>query len=78
MEHVAELRHLLSLEKTGQPVALDLNDVTLVERDAVRFLSECESDSISLKNCPAYIREWIKRDKKRKQNENKEQSDELR
>jgi len=64
MEHVAELRRLLSLEKAGHPIALDLKDVTLLERDAVTFLSECEADSISLENCPAYIREWINREKK--------------
>jgi hypothetical protein len=64
MEHVAELRRLLSIEKAGRDIVLDLKEVTLVERDAVKFLSECESDSISLKNCPAYIREWINREKK--------------
>jgi hypothetical protein len=66
MEHVAELRRLLGLEETGQRIALDLKEVTLVERDAVKFLAECEADNISLENCPAYIREWINRDQKRK------------
>ena len=68
MEHVTELLRLFSLEKADGRIALDLKDVTLVERDAVKFLSECEADSISLKNCPAYIREWINREKKRAPN----------
>jgi hypothetical protein len=68
MEHVAELRRLLSLEEAGSRIELDLKDVTLVERNAVRFLSECEADSILLRNCPAYIREWVNRDKKGKPN----------
>ena len=76
MEHVAELRRLLILEKAGLRVALDLKDVTLVERDALKFLSECEADSISLRNCPPYIREWINRDTKRKANGSEEQNDE--
>ena len=63
MEHVAELRRLFSLEDAGHSIALDLKEVTLVERDAVKFLSECESNRISLKNCPAYIREWINRER---------------
>jgi len=42
---------------------LDLKDLTLVDREAVRFLERCETDSIKLKNCPAYIREWITRER---------------
>jgi hypothetical protein len=66
MEHVTELRRLLSLERAGSPISFDLKDVTLAERTALKFLSDCESDSISLKNCPAYVRQWINRDKERK------------
>jgi anti-anti-sigma regulatory factor len=64
-EHVNELRQLLVLEKAGQHVVLDLTDVTLVNQDAVEFLAGCEADSIKLENCPAYIREWIGRVKRR-------------
>jgi hypothetical protein len=63
MEHVAELQRLFSLEEADHRIALDLKDVTLVDRNAVKFLSECEADSIALKNCPPYIREWIDREK---------------
>lgn len=65
-EHVAELQRLFSLEKADHRFALDLKDVTLVDRDAVKFLSQCEADSVTLKNCPPYIREWIDREKKSK------------
>jgi hypothetical protein len=64
-EDVKELRQLLTLEKTGQDVVLDLRDVTLVNQDAVKCLSGCEADSIKLENCPPYIREWIARVKGR-------------
>jgi hypothetical protein len=64
-EDVKELRQLLALEKAGQRVALDLRDVTLVNQDAVKFLADCEADSIKLENCPAYIREWIEQAKRR-------------
>jgi anti-anti-sigma regulatory factor len=61
IEDVAELQRLFNLEEVDRPIALDLQDVTLIGRDAVKFLARCEADSIRLKNCPAYIRQWIGR-----------------
>jgi anti-anti-sigma regulatory factor len=58
-ENIADLEKLLRSEAKGSQIVLDLKDLTLVNRDAVSFLERCESDSIKLKNCPAYIREWI-------------------
>ena len=40
-----------------------IRDLTLVDQDAVSFLNRCEADNITLKNCPAYIREWITRER---------------
>ena len=65
-EDVAELQRLLSLEATGQEIAFDFLDVTLVDRDAVKFLASCESESIKLENCPAYVREWIAAERNRR------------
>jgi anti-anti-sigma regulatory factor len=59
VEDVAELQRVLSLEAAGQHIVLDLKDVTLVDRDAVKFLARCEAQNIKLENCPAYISEWI-------------------
>ena len=58
-EDVAELQRLLSLETAGLPIALDLQDITLADRYAVKFLARCEAENIKLENCPAYIREGI-------------------
>ena len=60
-EDVKELRQLLALETNGEQLVLDLRDVTLVNQAAVKFLASCETDSIKLENCPAYIREWVER-----------------
>ncbi|HTC63122.1 MAG TPA: STAS domain-containing protein [Candidatus Saccharimonadales bacterium] len=60
-EDVKELRRLLDLETSGQHLVLDLRNVTLVNEAAVKFLAACETDSIKIENCPAYIREWIER-----------------
>ena len=63
VEDVAELQRLLALELANRNLALDLADVTLVDREAVKFLAHCQADSIELENCPPYIREWIQREK---------------
>jgi anti-anti-sigma regulatory factor len=60
-DDIDELRRLLELEGAGSDIALDLKDVTLVDRDAIKFLTDCEADSIKLENCPPYVREWIGR-----------------
>ena len=62
-ENLAELEALLGSEAKGRRIVLDLKDLTLVDRDAVRFLARCEADSIKLKNCPAYVCEWIARER---------------
>jgi hypothetical protein len=62
-ENVAEMKALFGSEPKGRCIVLDLKDLTLVDRDAVRFLESCETDSIKIKNCPAYIREWITRER---------------
>jgi hypothetical protein len=58
-DDIDELRRLLELEGAGSKIALDLKDVTLVDRDAIKFLADCEADSIKLENCPLYVRKWI-------------------
>ena len=40
-------------------VAIELSEVELVDRDAVRLLARAEAEGIELRSCPAYIREWI-------------------
>jgi hypothetical protein len=63
-ENIAELKAMFESELKSGPVVLDLKDLILVDREAVQFLERCEADSIQLKNCPAYIREWIKRERR--------------
>jgi hypothetical protein len=58
-ENIGELETLLREEARDSRTALDLKDLTLVDQDVVRFLRCCEADGIPLRNCPAYIREWI-------------------
>jgi hypothetical protein len=63
VEDVTELQRLCHSELKDHNLILDLKDVRLVNRDAVRFLADREADGIRLRNCPAYIREWIARER---------------
>jgi len=52
-----------ALEQERGVVAIDLAEVGLVDRAAVTLLATTEANGIELKNCPAYIREWIARER---------------
>ena len=63
-ENLDELKTVMNSEANNRPIVLDLKDLILVDQDAVSFLERCEADNITLKNCPAYIREWITGERK--------------
>ncbi len=62
-ERVAELQRLLASEAPNHRIVLDLHEVDLVDREAVRFLARCAAEGIQLERCLAYIREWILRER---------------
>lgn len=49
----------------GRVVALDLTEVELADRDAVTLLARTEGNGIELRHCPAYIREWVTKERGR-------------
>jgi hypothetical protein len=57
--HVSELQQLIEAEPGVVDITLDLEEVRLVDREAIRFLAACKARGIKLKQCPSYIREWI-------------------
>ena len=59
--NLTELKNLIDAEAADCRMVLDLKELTLVDRDAVRLLKLYESNGIELRNCSAYIREWITR-----------------
>ena len=61
VENITELQRIVASE-AAQRKALNLKDLTLVDRHAVRFLARCEAEGTALENCPIYIREWIVRE----------------
>ena len=60
-ENVETLREVIGREKDR--LALDLTEVIHVDREAVRLLAVSEATGIELRNCPAYIREWIAKER---------------
>ena len=59
-DNVNELCRLVDAEPAGGVPVLDLTDLVLADRDAVRFLRECEARGrVALRNCPAYVRRWM-------------------
>jgi hypothetical protein len=47
----------------GSVVAVELAELELVDRDAMKLLAVNEANGIELRHCPAYIREWIRRER---------------
>jgi ABC-type transporter Mla MlaB component len=61
-EHLSELQRLIDEGAPHKMVTLDLEDVRLVDREAVDFLARCKGAGMRLENCSTYVREWISRD----------------
>ncbi|HWW83882.1 MAG TPA: hypothetical protein VNZ26_09795 [Vicinamibacterales bacterium] len=60
---IAELARLFESETDHGHIVVDLKDVSLVDREAMRFFARCETEGVKLENCTPYIREWMEREK---------------
>ena len=60
-EHLCQVKS--EVGRAGQPVALDLEEVDLVDIDGIRFLNECEAAGIPVLQCSPYVREWMQRER---------------
>jgi len=64
-EDLAEVAR--QLEASGPRAVLQMDEVTLVDVDVVRFLNRCETQGVRLVNCSPYILEWMNREQNRSQ-----------
>ena len=64
-EHLSDLQS--EVATINDRVVLDLEEVNLVDRDAVGFLVRSEQTGVELRSCPPYIREWMLREKDRRE-----------
>jgi hypothetical protein len=60
-EHIDQLK--AEIERAGLQVALDLEEVDLVDIEGIRFLNACVAEGISVLHCSPYIREWMSRER---------------
>ena len=63
VQAIAELRRLFERQTDYCDIVLDLKDVTVIDREVMRFFVRCEADGVKLENCTPYIREWMDREK---------------
>lgn len=56
-EHVSDLEK--QIRESESKIVLDLEELNLVDVEAVRFLGMCETQGVTLLNCSPYIRDWI-------------------
>jgi anti-anti-sigma regulatory factor len=61
-EQIPELKTVLCTTPADHLI-LDLKDVKLVDREAVRFLAQLEADGAEFKTCSAFIRQWISQER---------------
>ena len=64
-EHVDELKK--QIQDNGPRFVLDLKEVTVVDLEVVRFLGTCKAGGVRFVFCPQYIKEWMARERKRKE-----------
>jgi hypothetical protein len=63
--NVRELCQLIDAEPHGNPVVVDLTNLVLADREAIRYLRDCETgDRVVLRNCPEYVRVWMSADER--------------
>ena len=60
-EHLDAVR--MEIDASRQRTVLDLDEVTLVDVEAVRFLTSVERRGIELSGCPPFVREWMARER---------------
>jgi hypothetical protein len=56
-EHLSDLEK--QIRKSEPRIVLDLEELDLVDVEAVRFQGICETQGVTLLNCSPYIRNWI-------------------
>ena len=67
MQHLQSVRTLI--EETGAPIVLDLEELTMVDLETVRFLGQCQSDGVSLLHASQFINDWVAKEKRNKDRE---------
>jgi hypothetical protein len=62
-EHLDQVK--AEIEHCEAPPVLDLEELELIDVDAVRFLNACADSGVSVLHCSRYIRKWMMRERAR-------------
>jgi hypothetical protein len=62
-EHLTGVQTLIN--ESESRIVLDLDELTLVDVETVRFLGSCRRSGVALLNCSPYIRDWIAKEQER-------------
>ena len=62
-EHLDQVK--AEIELCGSRPVLDLEELTLIDAESVRFLNACEAQGIPVLHCSPYIRKWMLREQSR-------------
>ncbi len=60
-DHLDQLKS--EMQRSSEPLALDLEEVDLVDIDGIRFLNKCESAGVAVVSCSPYVKEWMLRER---------------
>ena len=60
-EHLEELKK--QIRESRSKIALDLEEVNLVDVDVIRFLGTCQGEGVRLLHCSPYITDWIAKER---------------
>jgi hypothetical protein len=61
--HVLQVK--AEMDQCGSRSVLDLEELGLVDVEAIRFLNSCEARGVSVLNASAYIRAWMAQERER-------------
>jgi hypothetical protein len=59
-EYIAHVREEIAASRV--PTVLDLDEVTLADAEAIRFLVAAEREGVNVHRCAPFIREWMSRE----------------
>jgi hypothetical protein len=62
-EHLDQVK--AEIDRHGSSVVLDLEELHLVDVEAIRFFNACEARGISVSRCSPYIKAWMSRERER-------------
>lgn len=61
-EDVPEVEKLLARNKNAKRLAVDLTNVTFVDRAAMEFLRAAKGRKVKMENLPSYVKRWIEQE----------------